>query len=497
MDELELKLQVPAEHRRAVEAAIFPDAAPALNLRAIYYDTADRRLAARGLALRLRKEGGSWVQTLKVGSAGRLRRIEHNVVLGEDEAAAAGEPLLDPARHAGTPGGAALRAALGSAGGASAELLALYSTDIVRRSQWVETSDGRVEVSLDTGAITAAGQWVGVCEIELESKGGSPAALVTLARRWVLEHGLWLSTTAKSARGDRLARGAPDAPAATAEKPDVDRRMDGASLLRATLDACLRHVLANASEVAAGSTAEAPVHQLRVGIRRLRTALRELGPLAEGLDPAWEEALVGVFRQLGQLRDRETVTHGARADLVAAGAPDIELPQPDIAAPDVGHAVRAVPVQMALLGLIGFGFALEARQGGDPRRKGGRHIRRRLAKLHRQVAREGRQFDELSIDAQHRIRKRLKRLRYLSEFVAPLFPGKAVDRYLKALRPAQEELGLRNDATVALDVYRDAAAHDPQAWFAVGWLSAQREGSARRCRKSLAAIESAERFWKR
>ncbi len=493
MHELELKLEVPAERRTAVEEGLFADA-PAETLRASYFDTPDRRLAAHKVALRLRKEGAHWVQTLKAGAQNPLRRLEHNVDVQADGDA---EPVLDPARHGGAPAASALKAAL--AGADEASLQTVYSTDIVRRIRVIDLGDSRVEVAFDTGAISAHGQWVGVCEIEIEARSGPPAALVTLARRWVLEHGLWLSTSTKSARGDRLSRGAAHAPVATAEAAAVTRRMGGETLLRATLDACMTQVLANASEVAAGSTSEGHVHQLRVGIRRLRTALRELGPLADALDPAWEAALVGLFRQLGQLRDRETVTHGARAELVAAGAPEIALPAPELAAPDVQHAVRAVPVQLALLGLIGFGLELEERAGEGDRRskKSLRHVRRRLDKLHRQVVRDGKRFESLPIEAQHRVRKRLKRLRYLGEFVAPLFKRGDAERYFATLRAAQDALGERNDAAVALETYRHAAAQDPNAWFAVGWLAAQSAPAARRCRKVLTKIESAPRFWDR
>ena len=497
MDELELKLQVPADRRTAVEAAVFDATAASQTLRASYFDTVDRCLAANGIALRLREESGQWVQTLKVGGVGRLRRLEHNVPL-DDFDGADSQPQLDPARHAGTAASRALQAALDSAEDGEPALHSLYSTDIVRRSRLVEANEGRVEIAFDSGAITANGQWIAVCEIELELKGGSPAALVILARRLVLEHGLWLSTRAKSARGDRLSRGTAHPAEIAAQPPAVRRGMGGLKLLHATLDACLQQVLANASEVADGSTDETHVHQLRVGIRRLRTALRELGPFAEGLDAAWEEALVGAFRELGQVRDRETVIHAARSELAAAGAPDIELTPPEFAAPDIAHAVRAVPVQMALLGLIGFAFELETRaaDSAESRRKSMRLLRHRLGKLHRQVARAGKRFEKLPIETQHQVRKRLKRLRYLSEFLAPLFPARAVDRYLDALRPAQEALGRRNDVAIALDTYRDAAVHDPNAWFAVGWLSAQQDDAARRCCKTLAAIDRAPRFWK-
>jgi CHAD domain-containing protein len=94
------------------------------------------------------------------------------------------------------------------------------------------------------------------------------------------------------------------------------------------------------------------------------------------------------------------------------------------------------------------------------------------------------------------VRKRLKRLRYLGEFVAPLFGEHAVRRYLKALRPAQDALGTHNDAAVAMDAYRTAAKEDGRAWFAVGWLAARQPQGAQACRAALDKVAQARRFWK-
>lgn len=492
MHEVELKLEVPADRRAAVEQGLFADAATQL-LRARYFDTADRRLAKGAIALRLRQEDGHWVQTLKAGADHPLRRLEDNASVVA--AAGGGEPPLELSRHLGTPAGDALQRALGSA--PAGALLRRYATDVRRRVTVLDLGDSLVEAVLDVGTVEAGDRSVEVCEVEIELKQGSPAAMVGLAQRWVQEHGLWLSTIAKSARGDRLADGGAAPPAVHARRPQVRRGMNGEALLGATLDSCLTHLLANASEVAAGLPAEETVHQLRVGIRRLRTALRELGPLAGGIDPTWEAALVDLFRQLGQLRDRETVIQGAGAELAAAGAPPIELPAPGLSLPDPVQAVRSLPVQRALLGLLGFAFELEGRSVEEDGRKSLRHLRRRLDKLHRQVVRDGRRFESLSVDEQHRVRKRLKRLRYLGEFVAPLFERRAGERYLAALRPAQDALGRRNDAAVAALVFRQAAAHDPKAWFAVGWLAAQEGSSARRCRKALSRIAAETRFWNR
>ncbi|WP_281078761.1 CHAD domain-containing protein [Variovorax paradoxus] len=135
-----------------------------------------------------------------------------------------------------------------------------------------------------------------------------------------------------------------------------------------------------------------------------------------------------------------------------------------------------------------------------------RFLRKRLQRLHEQALRDGGRFESLDTDSQHRVRKRLKRLRYLAEFAAPLFETRdekksddksAAERYLKRLRPAQDALGEFNDEAVAMALYREATAHDARAWFAVGWFSARHAAGAAACREALEKIEGAPRFWKK
>ena len=158
--------------------------------------------------------------------------------------------------------------------------------------------------------------------------------------------------------------------------------------------------------------------------------------------------------------------------------------------------VRAPAFQSVLVSLIGFTAAAPG-DAGLPADEARRVLRDRLRRLHRQAVRDGRRFETLPTEAQHRVRKRLKRLRYLAEFVAPLFDEDKAGRYLACLRPAQDALGDYNDEAVALALYREAAEHDPQAWFAVGWFSARRAAGAKACRKALGRIEEAPRFWKK
>jgi CHAD domain-containing protein len=141
----------------------------------------------------------------------------------------------------------------------------------------------------------------------------------------------------------------------------------------------------------------------------------------------------------------------------------------------------------------GTSWSLPAAHDGELRR----WVRARLRRAHRQAVTGAAGFPALPEEAQHRIRKRVKRLRYSVEFVSSLYPGKDVQRYLKRLRPAQEVLGEYNDVLVAEEAFRALAAQDPRAWFAVGWLVAQRPLHVQRCQRELTSLAKAEPFWRR
>ena len=104
MTEIEIKLQVPASARAALAQEIkarSPDNLRRQRLQAVYFDTASRLLASEDMALRLRREGRNWVQTLKAGKGqDSISREEDNIRLPDRSAA---EPELDVSRHLRSP----------------------------------------------------------------------------------------------------------------------------------------------------------------------------------------------------------------------------------------------------------------------------------------------------------------------------------------------------------------------------------------------------------
>ncbi|MCU0769110.1 MAG: CYTH domain-containing protein, partial [Burkholderiaceae bacterium] len=151
-----------------------------IRLDALYYDTADRRLQQHGLALRLRREGRRWVQTLK--SEGSARGgVSQRAEWESPARTLRGKPAFDLRAFTGSPLPALL------ANGA-ARLRPLFRVR-VQRTQWqCDTRGSRIAVMQDIGTIVALDRPRSrpqlVRELELELLAGSagdlPAAALKL-----------------------------------------------------------------------------------------------------------------------------------------------------------------------------------------------------------------------------------------------------------------------------------------------------------------------------
>jgi inorganic triphosphatase YgiF len=502
MNEIELKFQVPPGHAAAVARAVGTATARRIRLQAAYADTADRRLAAAGLALRLRREGRQWVQTLKGRGDGLMARPEHEVPVDGGVML----PAFDATRHAGTPVGDRLLALL--ADGAPLEVL--YRTDIRRTLRVVRSGGATVELAHDHGHIAAGTQRVTVDEIEFELKAGPATALVALAARWVARHGLWWDVRTKSERGFRLAEGLVQVPAVHAAPTAVAKGQIAPQVLAAMLHGALGQVLPNAAEIAGGTATPEHLHQLRVGLRRLRSVLREAAPLA-GNAAAEAQALerdwAAPFGALGAARDADVLAGslgpGLDAALAAAGLPALAWPAATAGGGAEPAAVlRSATVQALLLRSLGLALALVEAAGPSqapsvPATALGRAaVAALLQPLWKRTRRGARDIAAAEAEALHTLRKRAKRLRYLLEALAPLLPARRLKRTLAALKPALNRLGELNDLHTALTQLAAHPEPGPAVWFARGLLAERHRHGLPAAQRALAAVFGAPPPWR-
>ncbi len=535
--EIELKFLVPAAAREGVRAALAARGEPAATVRLVarYFDTPDRRLARAGMSLRLRREGRRWVQTLKCGAQGSPVRLEHEVPRPDAS--------LDPAVHAGTAAGERLAALLADA---QAPLGERYGTDIRRTLRRVRTRGAVVELAFDEGRIVAGPRALAVCELECELVSGDPAALFALARRWRARFGLVLDARSKAERGDALADGRAQAAPRGAAAVALSRKASVGEAWCAVLDECIAQVFANASALAVPAprgrprhgpqTAEAraaevrplqgqtdkaqqaeALHQLRVGLRRLRCALRLFRGWVAPAPESMADGARELFRRLGALRDADVLAQAIEPALERAGAPPWQSQVCREAALDTpagAPARRAADLlagddaQRFLLDLLEWRVALAGR-APEPEIAGARGslaahtpltplaplARARLRRWRQSLLARAEDFAALDDAARHVVRLRAKRLRYALGFLAPVFARKASRRFAKRLGALQEALGELSDLDLARRLYAGQEAGDePRRWFAAGWLAARREVALQRAQRALAALSCADPF---
>jgi triphosphatase len=434
------------------------------NLVTTYYDTPDQRLSRRRLAFRVRQNGRSFVQTLKTANLATAEgaaetRGEWETLLpdGSPSLTAFGDPKVLELTGLVLPD----------------ELAPIFETRFRRQALLVEWPDGnhppaQIEVAFDRGAVRANGQETPICEIELELKRGDASALFELAQSMRGLVPLRLHTLDKAARGYALVNGS--APEWHKAKPialEPNLLVDGA--LQKILGACIRHWVENEAATRDGRDPEG-LHQLRVALRRLRSAMTlfkaALSPKARA---DWSAELRWLLGPLGTARDLDVFATEMLAPVRDARPGDADLAalaelveeRRRQALEGVRETLDAQRYGDLALGLACWVARRGWRQGADidvllvQRQPIGDFAAAILAKRHRQVRKRGRRFAELEPEQRHELRIAFKKLRYGTEFFAALHPEKEVERFRKAAARMQDILGHLNDVAVAQHLVQD------------------------------------------
>lgn len=432
--EVELKLELAPDAADAFGLLAFlPADSDVAHLHAIYFDTADRDLAGRGMSLRIRQADGARVQTVKddgKGGAGLFARAEWEMPVADDV------PVLD----ARTPVAALL-------GEAVHAIEPAFHVDVERR-RWIVEQDGAViELVLDRGQASAGDRQAAICEVELELKSGAPDALFLLARRIDAEIPVRPGVLTKAERGYRLR----DAVAASvkAEPVALDPSMTAEEAFSRIAGSCLRHYRLNEALLLDHYDARA-LHQARVAVRRLRSAFWLFMPMLEKADVArfqgelkWLAAMLGEARNLDVLADRaEEGELRDRLDAVRTEAHG-----------RVRQWLESARVRALLIDLVEWLTLGTGQAEGERAEPAVEFAARRLQRLHKRIAKEGAHLAKLTDEARHEVRKDAKKLRYASEFFAGLFAGRRQRRrqakFITALEEVQTGLGELNDLVAA------------------------------------------------
>src|SRR5512147_2163816 len=292
--EVELKLELdPADVPRIKSAPLL--AAESLgqseeqHLISTYFDTPDLALSKAGVFLRVREKDGHYLQTVKAmqSKADLIDRFEWE---WEISGAAPDLRVVD-----GTP----LHSLLTRARRAS--LQPLFETRMRRTLRRVAHGGSEIEVAIDEGEIVAGARKVPISEVELELKGGNAAELFSLARALAATLPLRLAIKTKAERGFELLSKA-DVAVEKASEVEIKPAMTAAEAFRAIARSCLRQIIVNEPAMIAGD-AEA-LHQMRVGLRRLRAARSIFADVvADGGEDKIKGELKWITQELGPARD--------------------------------------------------------------------------------------------------------------------------------------------------------------------------------------------------
>ena len=515
MHELELKFAVPSYQQSVLRKNIDTKTAQQQRLSAYYFDTPNQDLAKKGIALRIRFEDSQWVQTLKTAGDGVAKRVELNTVLS-----LTGTPdtldvssLVPDISLITEPTVVAELTNIMPLDELAQALTVQYFTDVQRISRQIKKNNSRIEIAYDIGKVgigrlnsqKAANNHgltqSDIHEIEFELLEGDPSDLIEVAKTWCKKYKLYLSTVTKAQRGSLLLANKQFAEPVKADLAvlQLHKGISQFAFLQAVVNNCLVQILPNASAIAEGSPDGNLVHQLRVGIRRLRIALKHFKFAQDYIDPNWLMVLKQTFSLLGEYRDKEILQIKTQPLLESVGAPHVEWSTAvDIMPID---AVRANDFQILLLELIGFTHLpvpVDSPKAKAP-------VAKKLEKLFTAIAAASDKFASLDTDSQHGVRKDLKSLRYVSEFAAPLFASQTngkkgkkatkLNAFLQYLEPAQDVLGEYNDNVVGHANYLEKAKTDPNALFAVGWFSGREQASSEQCAVSLKTVKNAPKFW--
>ncbi len=479
------------------------------RLSTIYYDTQKLGFAKAGLSLRVRKTGRSYVQTVKNETTGALASER-----GEYES-----KLPSPKPNLDSIPDDSMRERLRAIANDD-PVEAVIETDIRRTTRSLKTKSGeRIELALDKGEIRTLANGhavVPVSEVELELKEGSLATLYDVARKLSREAPLTVSTESKAERGLRALEGRDVSPH-KAGRVELAPDCSAEDAFRATLSHCLRHIARNTGAVVEAHDPEG-VHQMRVGLRRLRAALSAFGDAFRV--PALEElrerakTLADIF---GDTRELDVFALELLAPVEEAtkqpGVPQLRLALEELRRESWSRATDLVRSDDFTGFLLDLASAIEARvwresasaeQLTELLRSAHSLGAEALDKALKKACKRARHLSTLNTEERHRLRIALKKLRYASEFFAPLFPAKTVAAFLARLSKLQDLFGALNDAATTENILRRITEHAGEragpelseaASFVDGWHQSRVSPTWEKAKKRWKRFIKTKPFW--
>jgi inorganic triphosphatase YgiF len=412
-----------------------------------YFDTPKLLLQKNGVSLRVRQAGKKRVQTIKTATGGAsLGRGEWEHKLQGDE------PDLRAVR------GTALEPLL--SGKLKRDLEPIFTTHVQRTFLPLRSGNSRIELALDEGHVRAGQKSFPLAEVELELKKGTASDLFKAARLVAGLAPIRLALKSKSEHGYDLIRDQPSR-AFHGSKIILQHDTRIAAAFQVIGRSVLRHIAAN--EPAVRATDPEGVHQMRVGVRRLRAAIAVFSELLDCKQTEQiKRDLKWLAGKLGQVRDLDVFLKGKIESFEGSDSPTVGLPElkseliyrRDIAAESAKAAIATPRYRLLIFNILQ--WIEDGKWLKQSRSQAKRKIRPFAADLFerrtRKARRKAKRAGEVDAHARHKLRIAIKKLRYALYFFETLYShdgsAKALSRYKKYLKDLQDNLGALNDIAV-------------------------------------------------
>ena len=479
------------------------------KLTSVYFDTPDLKLYKSDISLRVRKNGKKRILTVKFGSRmknglSKRREFEREVKKKEPNLSQIKDKSLRQTLNKLIKGD---------------PLEPVFETIIWRTIRKIDVpGSGVVELALDHGEIRSGDKRCSIQEVEIEQKSGSPKALLKAAKTFFSDDPIIVSQQSKSEQGYGLYLGNTDCALLPVEPvkgvvPVLATSMSVEEALCEVGQRSSEQILSNWQSVL---TTEDPdgTHQMRIGLRRFRTALKVFKPAVRKTHTKLlRNQARDLARIVGRLRDADVllldIYAQAEKDLFknkkGAGLAEVLKNNIERERRHVQAELRDSQWTEFKLDCILFDTAV-----ANTRKKKRKTDTTDLLSLGQNsleecwdaVAHSGRRIEKLSITERHEMRKDLKALRYATEYFHPLYNSDQSREFLKLLKQLQEIFGYLNDVELAKSLPEIVEKHAPRnkdllkdANKVIAWHETHADEAWNKAKRRWKRLAQIPKFW--
>lgn len=422
----------------------------------VYYDTRDFSVQSKGFSLRMEAGKENILQLIEAPNGAAYRYfdelkwqspIDTNSMLRDEI-----PTEILPALLSGKIDGA---------------LRPVFKVEAETKRYILHHGASEITAMIVDGSVSTESRTAGFSEIQLSVDSDQPSDLFAYILSIDETIPLRLSSETEACRGYRLLHGK-NSGFVKRKSVKLERGMSCAETFRIIAHECMHHIVANEPAMSAGN-AEA-LHQVRIGLRRLRVALSLFAPLCADTQVRTIKAEIKWFAVLlGPARDLDVFLSEVMLPLREQyrEEPGLLSLQRSYSAQrtkfydrvsQAAHSIRFRSLVLETAAWIETGLWNQS--------EGTRVARERsietfaveeLTQRRKKVKKKGANLAELDPDGRHSLRIHVKKLRYTAEFFIGLFPGKKKSKraFLASLKNLQTALGDVNDIAVRAGLKAD------------------------------------------